>query len=235
MLASACESSASSGEAKLVETPVPLTEPPVPLEVEITGCEGGERATMSGSCAEYDWSVGVCDEETTPLRPATLYGRCKHELHRIVRGMEKVELGWARLFFLYGPGEHPDRLVSSVALSLLQGRPALCSAGTQERDFLYAPDAADGLVSLLHSDACGAFNVASGRCVAVRRVVETVADVLNARHLLHLGRPMPPGEPVTLGASVSRIHQALGWSPRFSLEEGLTRTVKWWQNRLQAA
>lgn len=39
---------------------------------------GGERAVCTGSCAEYDWSRGYCQESSTPLLPATIYGKCKH-------------------------------------------------------------------------------------------------------------------------------------------------------------
>src|SRR5688572_5048389 len=39
---------------------------------------GGERVVVAGTCAEYDWHAGPCREDTTPIRPATVYGRCKH-------------------------------------------------------------------------------------------------------------------------------------------------------------
>src|SRR5262249_26678102 len=106
---------------------------------------GGRPVVVARGCAECAWSGGGCDEETTPLRPATLYGQCKHELHLRLKRVENVQLAWARLFFLYGPAEHPSRLVGSVILSLLGGQPAASSSGTQERDFLHTADAAEAL------------------------------------------------------------------------------------------
>ena len=47
--------------------------------------QGGMRAVFSGSCAEYDWSYGTCSEETTPLHPATLYGKSKNEDRKSTR------------------------------------------------------------------------------------------------------------------------------------------------------
>ncbi|WP_421021629.1 NAD-dependent epimerase/dehydratase family protein, partial [Klebsiella pneumoniae] len=69
---------------------------------------------------------------------------------------------WARLFFMYGPGEHPNRVTSSVILSLLQGKSAQCSHGMQIRDFLHVADVASALVTLLDSDVTGPVNIGSG-------------------------------------------------------------------------
>src|SRR5437764_6276762 len=69
---------------------------------------GGRRAVLAGTCAEYDWSYPLSHETTTPLRPMTPYGQCKLQLWQQVR-QEKLSMAWARLFFLYGPREHPAR------------------------------------------------------------------------------------------------------------------------------
>src|SRR5439155_6654344 len=87
---------------------------------------GGRRAVLTGTCAEYDWSAaGVCHETQTPLRPTTVYGVCKDELRRRAEEVCRaagVSLAWARLFFLYGPGEHPARLFPGVVQALRAGR-----------------------------------------------------------------------------------------------------------------
>ena len=75
------------------------------------------------------------------------------------------------MFFLYGPHEHPDRLVSSVILSLLRGEPAKCSHGRQIRDYMHVQDVANGLVALLDSDVRGAVNVSSGQATTLREIV----------------------------------------------------------------
>jgi len=85
---------------------------------------GGERVVMAGTCAEYDWSLGHCDEATTPLKPGTLYGECKDRLRATLETFARrtgMSTAWGRVFFLYGPHEHPNRLVSSVIRSLLAG------------------------------------------------------------------------------------------------------------------
>src|ERR1044072_871931 len=117
--------------------------------------EGGKRVVIAGSCAEYDWSDGWCSESTTLLAPATLYGACKHALRVMVDAYARqsnLSFAWGRLFYLYGPYEQPQRLVSSVIRSLLLDERAQCSSGEQKRDFLFVQDAASAFTALLDSD-----------------------------------------------------------------------------------
>jgi nucleoside-diphosphate-sugar epimerase len=95
---------------------------------------GGVRAVLAGTSAEYDWSrVGVCEERSSPLADESgavisPYAECKLALHRALerRAVDGgLSSAWGRVFFQYGPGEHPDRLVASVITRLLQRRPAL--------------------------------------------------------------------------------------------------------------
>ena len=76
-----------------------------------------------GTCAEYDWSTGGRLAEDAPCRPATRYGRAKLALSRAAAEMA-MPVAHARLFFPYGPGEDPRRLVPSVARAVLAGREA---------------------------------------------------------------------------------------------------------------
>jgi nucleoside-diphosphate-sugar epimerase len=195
---------------------------------------GGQRALMVGSCAEYDWTVGCCHETASRLLPASLYGISKRALGTLTEGFAHqtgLSAAWARLFFMYGPHEHPKRLVSSVIGSLLAGRPAACSLGVQQRDYLHVQDAADALVALLGSNVRGAVNVGSGEAVSIREVVQTIATLIGRPNLLRLGSvPTPVNEPPLVSADVGRLRDEVRWSPRFSLYEGLSDTIAWWRS-----
>jgi len=198
----------------------------------------GERVVVAGTCAEYDWSSGVCVEGETPLEPATLYGQCKHVLHERMQQIAReagVSAAWGRVFFLYGPHEHPNRLVPYVIHSLLRGAEARCSHGRQERDFLHVADVADAFVTLLGSDTAGPVNIASGSSARVRDLVLLIAAAIGRRDLIRFGAvPTQPGEPSLLVADVRRLREEVAWKPRFSLEEGVRQTVEWWrQNAAQ--
>ena len=199
---------------------------------------GGRRATLAGTCAEYDWSgtnerPGVLSEATTPLVPDTYYGTCKHALRTVSEGLaarREVSFSWGRIFFVYGPHEHPDRLVSSLARALVRGEPAPTSEGSQRRDFLHVRDVAAAFVELLDSGVEGAVNIGSGTAVPVRDVVRAIATAAGRPDLVQWGAlAQRPGDPPLLEADVRRLRNEVGWSPGIALEEGIARTVEWWK------
>jgi nucleoside-diphosphate-sugar epimerase len=189
---------------------------------------GGQRAVGAGTCAEYDWSGdGLLSEAATPLSPATLYGQAKAKAFEA--GSALGELAWGRIFFLYGPGEHPDRLVSSVARKLLAGEEAPTSEGTQVRDFMHVADVAAAFAALVNSDVTGAVNVGSGKPVTVGTVVDEVARATGRPDLVRRGAlPKREGEPAKLVADVRRLREEVGFTPRFDLESGIKNSVSWW-------
>jgi nucleoside-diphosphate-sugar epimerase len=193
---------------------------------------GGRRIVCAGSCLEYDWDYGYCSETLTPLAAKTLYGTCKHALQLITTALTGPNLtsAWGRIFFLYGPGEHPDRLVASVIRSILAGQPARTSHGRQIRDYLHADDVADAFVRLLGSDVTGPINIASGRPVALEEIIRRIGELTGRPDLLQIGAiPAAPTDTSLVVADTSRLRSALGWTPSWDLTRGLTATIDWWR------
>ena len=196
---------------------------------------GGTRMVTAGSCLEYDWNAGHCIEGLTPCAPHTVYGTCKHALELLTSALmtgEGLSSAWGRIFFLYGPHEHPDRLVASVIRSILAGQPARCSHGRQIRDYLYADDVADAFVRLLESDATGPVNVASGQPVALKDIVNRVGDLMGRPDLIHLGAiPAAATDTPLVVGDTARLSSALGWTPSWDLDRGLQATIDWWRDQ----
>lgn len=196
---------------------------------------GGRRIVIAGTCAEYDWRYGYCSEHFTPLSPTTLYGVCKHSLQSIL-DIFATQMGlsqaWGRIFFLYGPHEYPDRLVSSLIRSLLKNELASCSHGNQIRDFLYVEDVAQAFVALLKSNVTGAINIASGCPIAVKDIINKIGEKLDRMDLIQMGvLPVSAHEPHLLVADVSRLMNEVGWLPKYDLEAGIDKTIAWWQTQ----
>jgi len=195
---------------------------------------GGQRAAMAGSCAEYDWRYSYCKEGLTPLNPNTIYGTCKHSLQQMFHAIiNKRDISgiWGRIFFLYGPHEHPDRLVSSVIRSLLLDRPADCSHGNQMRDYLYVKDVADAFVALLESNITGPVNIASGYPIRLKEIIYNIAKRMNGEDLVRLGvKETAPDEPDLLVGDTTRLSKEVDWRPKYSLDQGLEETIRWWEN-----
>lgn len=197
---------------------------------------GGKRAVFAGTCAEYDWSHGFLSEKTTPALAGSLYGICKNGLQQIV-GQYSKEVGlnsaWGRIFFLYGPYEHPARLVPSVIHSLLKNRPARCTHGRQIRDFLHVEDVASAFVSLLESDIEGPVNIASGQPISLKEVVELISNKIKRPDLLKLGAIQPSqSDPPVLLADIKRLETEMGWKPKYDLNTGLDQTIEWWKSQM---
>jgi nucleoside-diphosphate-sugar epimerase len=199
---------------------------------------GGLRAVAAGSCAEYDASSGECDENLTPIRPATIYGKCKSAARLQFEAYceySGISGAWGRIFHLYGPGEDRQRLVAALCTGFIDNRPVPCSHGRQVRDFLHVQDAADALVGLLSSDIGGSVNLGSGKPVTVAQMARTLADMAGRPDLLLLGaREAPEGEPERLVPAVRRLVEELGWRPVYDLESGLRHTLDWWKAARQS-
>jgi nucleoside-diphosphate-sugar epimerase len=194
---------------------------------------GGRRSVIAGTCAEYEWcDDGICREFETKIAPNTLYGACKaalHLLHGQYAKQTSTSAAWGRVFYLYGPYEPSSRFVPSVTRSLLRGDEAKCTHGRQVRDFMHVEDVARAFVMLLNSDLEGPINIASGIPVSIGDVATMIAKETKSPELLRLGAvPASESEPPTLVADVERL-RSLGFSPRYSLAEGLRSAIEWWR------
>jgi nucleoside-diphosphate-sugar epimerase len=188
---------------------------------------GGERAVGIGSCAEYAASEAPCDEEATPVAPATAYGHAKAALQRsLAAACGGGSWAWARVFFPYGPGEQAGRFIPDLIDSLLAGRAFDCTHGLQVRDYVYADDVAEACAALVASGTCGIYNVASGTGTRLREVAAAVAARIGGAELVRYGaREAGAHEPARVVASIAKIRDHLAWSPRVGLEEGLRRAI----------
>ncbi len=190
---------------------------------------GGTRAVFAGSSAEYDWTGdAVLDERTSPLAPATGYGRAKRALFDLLTGTPALGLsvGWARIFFAFGPDDKPDRLLSQVIDGIAAGRPVSCTAGTQVRPFIHVDDVAGALVALLRSPVHGAVNVALAETMSVRDLAHRAGAAAGDPGLIAFGtQPLQPGEPPVLRAGVARLRDEVGFVPRHDIASGVAATV----------
>jgi nucleoside-diphosphate-sugar epimerase len=194
--------------------------------VQVFGESGGQRFVGLGSASEYRGGASPCREDVTPIAPTTLYGRCKAAFWTAAEACAQqrgFSACWCRVFVPFGPGDPPGRLIPSLIAAFRAGQPIDVTDGVQVRDFVYAPDVASLVVRLLAvPKATGAFNVGTGRGVAVRQVIEWIADRFNAHDLVRLGaHPKRDDEPLSLVADMAKVRRVLGWHAPTSLESGL--------------
>lgn len=193
---------------------------------------GGRRAVFAGTCFEYDFAYGCCSEALTPCVPSTRYGASKLALAQLVARFPPAGLStaWGRIFHLYGPYEHPNRLVSSAILSMLKGERARCTHGLQVRDFMHVDDVASAFVALLDSAVAGIVNIGSGEPATIRALVSTIARSMGVPEAIDFGAiSVPRNDPPVLIPDVRRLRDEVRWAPRWSLEAGLASSICWWR------
>jgi nucleoside-diphosphate-sugar epimerase len=188
----------------------------------------GLRLVHTGSAFEYGMVTGPVTEDS-PTAPASLYGQTKlagtQALAACAKGLKAVT---ARLFTIYGPGEHPNRLLPSL-LRAGETREALpMTGGRQQRDFTYVGDVAEGLLRLGRlPQAPAVVNLATGKLTSVREFVLCAAELAGLRsEQLQLGALPYRDDEVQQGAAdTTRLAALLGWVPATTLRDGIAATI----------
>ena len=195
---------------------------------------GGIRFISAGTCNEYDMSQGLLREESIFEDKSSLYGLAKRSFHNIARQYcENEGLSYAsgRIFFMYGDGDKQNRAVPYAINGLLKGEAIACNAANAYRDYMYVADGAEAFTALLKSDFTGAMNIATGQPVSMGEIFTEIAYQLKREDLLSLNAQV--SGPNTILADVGKMHRELNFEPRFSLSEGLARTISWQKELLK--
>lgn len=149
----------------------------------------------------------------------------------------RADVRVARIFNTYGPQMHPDdgRVVSNLVCQALSGRDiTIYGDGAQTRSFCYVDDLVAGLIALMeHADPLDApVNLGNPNEMTVAELLTHVVRLTGTTaRVVH--RPLPIDDPRRRKPDIARAKSLLGWSPRVSLEDGLTATCAWFAAELE--
>ena len=190
----------------------------------------GQDIINVGSALEYGLIGGDLDEDSIP-KPTTLYGKSKLAGTRfLMRCCESSAIKGltARLFTVYGPGEHQGRLLPSLLEAAKNGEPVHLTTGNQKRDFTFVEDVAEGLLRLGLTTAKPGevVNLATGKLTSVRMFTEAVSRILRiANNRLKFGSiPTRIEEMNHDEVAIGRLRQLLAWVPTVGINEGIRKT-----------
>jgi len=173
------------------------------------------------------------------------YALSKHQFSewlQVLAGQGQMRFADVALESIYGEDDDPDKFITRAIIACLNNVESLpLTPGEQKRDFIYIEDAVEAIVTLvkhytsLNLDATipyQRYSVGSGMAITIREVMQLIRQLSGSHTQLAFGAvTYRPHEVMFSQADLTKM-RALGWSPRFSLEDGLKRTVEWWRIRL---
>ena len=141
-----------------------------------------------------------------------------------------------RIFNTYGPNMHPNdgRVVSNFIMQALQGEDiTLFGDGTQTRSFCYVDDLVRAFVALMETgeDVTGPINLGNPNEFTIRELAEKVVELTGSSSQL-VFRPLPSDDPMQRQPDIGQARKVLGWEPQVQLEEGLRKTIPYFERFL---
>lgn len=162
--------------------------------------------------------------------------RCAETLFFDYYRQHGLKIKVARIFNTYGPRMHPHdgRVVSNLIVQALGGNPVtLYGDGSQTRSFCYVDDLVDGLVKLMETPdpVTGPINLGNPGEFTIRRLAEMVVEKTRSDAPIQFA-PLPLDDPKQRQPDISKAREILDWSPKVPLEEGLERTIRYFEKLL---
>jgi dTDP-glucose 4,6-dehydratase len=177
-----------------------------------------------------------------PIGLRGVYDEAKRFAEALVMAYHRyhgVDTRIARIFNTYGPRmrPHDGRVVSNFIVQALQGTPlTVYGKGDQTRSFCYVEDEIDGLVKLLMApnseDVHLPVNIGNPHELTVLQIAEKVIEITGSRSRI-VYEPLPEDDPKVRRPDITRAKQLLDWTPRISLENGLSRTIEYFRSKLE--
>ncbi len=164
--------------------------------------------------------------------------RCAETLFFDYFRQHNLKIKVARIFNTYGPRMHLNdgRVVSNFIVQALRGEPlTMFGDGTQTRSFCYVDDLVDGLVRLMDSidDVTGPINLGKPGEFTILELAEKVIELSNSRSEI-IFKPLPADDPRQRRPDITRAREVLGWEPKVELDEGLKRTIAYFDELLSS-
>lgn len=161
--------------------------------------------------------------------------RCAETLFFDYHRQHGLPIKVARIFNTYGPRMHPKdgRVVSNFIVQALRGDPiTIYGEGHQTRSFCFVDDLIDGLVLLMGTTSfTGPVNIGNPVEFQIIDLARMVLQMTGSKSEL-VFKPLPQDDPRQRKPDISLAQKTLGWSPKIALEEGLSRTIDYFQKVL---
>ena len=189
--------------------------------------------TVHPQTEDYRGSVNI-------IGPRACYDegkRCAETLFFDYRRQHKLGIKVVRIFNTYGPRMHPNdgRVVSNFIVQALQGQDiTIFGDGLQTRAFCYVDDMIDGFIRMMATgdEITGPINLGNPTEMPMLRLAERILSLTGSKsRIVH--RPLPMDDPVQRCPDIAKARAVLGWEPNVPLDDGLTRTIAYFDQLLR--
>ena len=195
--------------------------------------------SCTGGALYGDPSVLPCPDDT-PVVPVSPYGMSKFVAEQYLEFYHRqylVDYTSLRYGNVYGPRQDPGGEAGVIAIfisAMLSGkRPVIFGDGNQERDFLAVDDVIEANLAAINRGRGRAMNIATGELTSINRIFELLKQIIGFRWDAEHASARA-GDVYRISLDCAQAAEELGWTPRTTLEEGLTSTVEYMRRSIMA-
>lgn len=171
-----------------------------------------------------------------PIGPRSCYDegkRCAETLFFDYRRQHKLNIKVVRIFNTYGPrmNVHDGRVVSNFVIQALQNKGiTIFGDGNQTRSFCYIDDLVEGLIKMMNSkdSFIGPINLGNPDEFTIIELANKIIELTNSKSKL-IHAPLPEDDPKQRQPNINLAKKELNWEPKIKLEEGLKKTIKYFE------
>ena len=163
--------------------------------------------------------------------------RCAETLFFDYRLQHNLLIKVARIFNTYGPNMHPNdgRVVSNFIMQSLKGEPiTIYGDGSQTRSFCYVDDLIEAILRFMQTDdeITGPINIGNSKEHSILELAQKIIEKVGSKSKLEF-KPLPQDDPIQRRPDISKAMKLLDWEPQVDLDEGLGKTISYFENLLQ--
>jgi dTDP-glucose 4,6-dehydratase len=174
-----------------------------------------------------------------PIGPRSVYDESKRFAEALTAAYRRdrdVDTTIVRIFNTFGPGMRLDdgRAIPAFMSQALAGRPlTVAGDGSQTRSLCYVEDTVEGILALAGSGEPGPVNIGGDAELTMLELAERIRDLTGSSSPIEFVG-LPVDDPRVRRPDTTRAAELLGWQQRISLEEGLKRTLEWFETRVES-
>ena len=205
--------------------------------LQALGDTGYRRFVYLGTSEIYG-DIEVPFREDAVVNPISPYSVSKYAGERFCRMFHRGRdwpIVMIRPFNAYGPAQTPDRVIPEIIGRALRRDELKMTQGLQTREFNYVDDLVDGIIRAATVDGIEGelFNLGCGEEISMRDLAAMILELLGDPIAPKFGAlPERPTEISRMFCDNTRAREALGWTPKYTLRDGLAKTIEWYRTEL---